>query len=44
MTKENKPLWRDNTYEILGGKAIIYTTLKSGGNYYVRMRLTLEKK
>jgi len=44
MTKETKPLWRDNTYEILGGKAIIYTTLKSGGNYYVRMRLTLEKK
>lgn len=44
MTAKEKQLWRDNTYEILGGKAIIYTTLKSGGNYYVRMRLTLEKK
>jgi integrase len=44
MTKKEKQSWRGDTYEILGGKAIIYTTLKSGGNYYVRMRLTLEKK
>lgn len=44
MTIKEKQPWRGKTYEILGGKAIIYTTLKSGGNYYVRMRLTLEKK
>jgi len=27
MTKKEKQPWRGDTYEILGGKAIIYTTL-----------------
>ena len=44
MTTPEKQPWRSHVYEVLGGKAIIYRTLQSGENYYIRMRLTRERK
>jgi integrase len=36
--------WSDDITEVLGGKAVIYTTPTSGGRYYVRIWLPVEKK
>ena len=36
--------WSDDVTEVLGGKAIVYTTPTSGGRYYVRIWLPVEKK